>query len=61
MQDLFTNMFPLDGKIKLSVAGVSENGRKKWFPLARKKPPSKRILFQVDRKLVSNDRKWEFV
>ena len=24
MQDLFTNTFPLDGKIKLSVAGVSE-------------------------------------
>ena len=29
MQDLFTNTFPLDGKIKPSVAGVSENGRKK--------------------------------
>ena len=61
MQDLFTNTFPLDGKIKLSVAGVSENGRKKRFPLARKKSPSKRILFQVDRKLVSNDRNGEFV
>ena len=33
MQDLFTNKFPLDGKIKRSVAGVSGNGRKKWFPL----------------------------
>ena len=29
MQNMFTNTFPLDGKIKLSVAGVSENGRKK--------------------------------
>ena len=36
MQDLFTNTFPLDGKIKPSVAGVSENGRKKnEFPPAR--------------------------
>ena len=29
MQYLFTNTFPLDRKIKLSVAGVPENGRKK--------------------------------
>ena len=29
-------MFPLDGKIKLAVAGVSETGKKKQFPLARK-------------------------
>ena len=29
MQNMFTNTFPLDGKIKLSVAGVSENERKK--------------------------------
>ena len=36
MQDLFTNKFLLDGKIKLSVAGVSWNRRKKSFPLARK-------------------------
>ena len=36
MQDLFTNTFPLDGKIKLSVVGVCENGReKKWFGLAK--------------------------
>ena len=34
MQDLFKNKIPLDGKIKLSVAGVSENGRKKWFWIA---------------------------
>ena len=33
MQDLFTNTFPLDGEIKLSVAGVSENGRKFYFIL----------------------------
>ena len=36
MQELFTNKFPLDGKIKLSAAGVSENERKKLFLLARK-------------------------
>ena len=28
MQNLFTNALALDGKIKLLVAGVSENGRK---------------------------------
>ena len=28
MQDLLTKTFPLDGKIKLSVTGVSENGRR---------------------------------
>ena len=31
MQELFTNTFPLDGRIKLSVAGVSENGKKNGF------------------------------
>ena len=37
MQDFFTNTLPLDRKIKPSVAGVSENGRKKkWFPPTRK-------------------------
>ena len=48
MQDLFTNMFSLDGKIKLSVAGVSENERKKWFPLPRKIASSSRnkVIFQ---------------
>ena len=29
MQGLFTNTFPLDGKIKLRMAGVHKNGRKK--------------------------------
>ena len=28
-QNAFKNTFPLDGKIKLAVAGVSEIGRKK--------------------------------
>ena len=39
MQDLFKKFkytFPLNEKIKLAVAGVSENGRKKLSPLARK-------------------------
>ena len=31
MQDSFKNTFPLDGKIKLAVAGVSENGTKNGF------------------------------
>ena len=29
MQESFKNAIPLDGKIKLSAAGVSENGRRK--------------------------------
>ena len=36
MHNSFKNKFPLDGKIMLAVAEVSENGRKKWFTLARK-------------------------
>ena len=36
MQDLFTNKFSLDGKVNQSVAGVSENTRKKWFQRAKK-------------------------
>ena len=36
MLDLFANTFPLDAKINPSIAGVFENGRKNWFPLARK-------------------------
>ena len=47
MQDLFTNKFPFDGKIKLSVAGVSGNGNK-WFPLARKSvfTSMNKVIFQ---------------
>ena len=36
MKDLFKNTFPLNRKVKLAVAVVSDNGRKKWLPLARK-------------------------
>ena len=67
------------------MAVVSENGRKKWFPSARKsgplagirlffknwkssmistsrkKSPNKRILFQVDRKLISTSKNGESV
>ena len=48
MQNLFTNTFPLDRKIKLPVAGVSENRRKNWFPLARKSVSTSRnkVIFQ---------------
>ena len=31
MMDLLTNTFPLNGKIKLSVTGGSDNGRKNGF------------------------------
>ena len=44
---------------------MSQNGRKKWFPLARKNSLNKRILFQLDRKLVSTSGNgellWEFL
>ena len=46
-RNAFKNTFPQDGKIKL-VAGVSQNGRKKCFPLA-KKPVStskNKVIFQ---------------
>ena len=45
---LFTNTFLLDGKIKLLVAGVSESGRKKWVPLARKSVSfiRKKVIFK---------------
>ena len=34
-RDAFKNTFPPDEKIKLAAAGVPQNGRKEWFPLAR--------------------------
>ena len=43
-------MFPLSGRIKLSVTGVSENGRKKQFPLAIKKFPLACICQKMDEK-----------
>ena len=48
MQDLFANTSPLDEKMKLSVAGVTENGRRKWFPLARKSvsPSQNKVILQ---------------
>ena len=45
----FKNMFPLDGKIKLAVAGVSQDGKqKKLFPLASKSvsTSSNIVIFQ---------------
>ena len=36
MQDSFKKTIPLNGKIKLAVAGICETRRKKWFPLATK-------------------------
>ena len=47
---MFTNTFPLDENTKLSVAKVSENGRKKWFPLARRSistSRNKKVIFQI--------------
>ena len=34
-RNAFKNTLHLGGKIKLAVAGVYQNGRKRWFPLAR--------------------------
>ena len=39
MQDVFTSKFPLDRKIKLSVAGLSENGKKNYFHLSENQFP----------------------
>ena len=52
-------MFPLDGKIKLAVAGVSQIGRKKWFPLARKSVSTSRnkVIFEKLNLPVSTNRK----
>ena len=46
------NQFPLAG-IRLFF--------KNWISTSRKKSPNKRILFQVDRKLVSTSKNGEFV
>ena len=45
---MFKNMFPLHGKTKLAVAGVSQNGEKKWFLLVRKSDCNSRnkVIFQ---------------
>ena len=47
-QNAFKNTFPLDGKIKLAMTGVSQIRRKKWFPLARKSVSTSRnkVIFQ---------------
>ena len=48
-QNAFKNTFPQEEKIKLAVAGVYQNGRKKkWFPLARKSVATSRnkVIFQ---------------
>ena len=45
----FRNTFPLDGKIKLAVAGVClKMEGKKWFPLTRKSVSTSRnkVIFQ---------------
>ena len=48
MEGSFKNTFPLDGKIKLAVARVSKNGKKKRFLLARKSVSTSRnqVIFQ---------------
>ena len=48
MQDQFKNAFSQEGKIRLTIAAVSENGRKKWFSLAAKSVPTSRnkVIFQ---------------
>ena len=44
----FKNAFSLNRKTKLAVAGVSQNDRKKWFPLATKSVSTSRnkVIFQ---------------
>ena len=44
-QNAFKNTFPLGGKIKLAVVGVSQIGRKIWFPLARMKDSFQNYVF----------------
>ena len=59
-QNAFKNTFPLDGKIKLAVAGVSQIGKKKWFPLARKSVSTRRntvILQKLDLPASTNGKK----
>ena len=61
MQNSLKTTFPLDRKIKLAVAGLSENGRYKWFPLARKPVPSSRnyVIFQkLDFSVFTNNREY---
>ena len=53
---MFKNAFPQDGKIKLAVTGVSQNGRKK---LARKSvsTSTNKVVFQKSDLPVSANRK----
>ena len=48
MRDLFTNAFPLDGKICLLLTGVSENGMKKMVSTSQKTVSTSRnkIIFK---------------
>ena len=48
MQNSFKNAFPLDGNIKLAMAGVFENGRKNGFqyPENQFPPAGIRLLFK---------------
>ena len=59
MQNSLKTTLPLDWKIKLAVAGVSQNGRYKWFPLTRKSVLSSRnqVIFQnLDFPVSTNNR-----
>ena len=48
IKSIYKYVCTLDGKIQLAVAGVSQNGRKKWFPLARKSVSTckNKVVFQ---------------
>ena len=48
-RNTFQNMFPLEGKIMLAVAGRHQNGRKKRFPIVRKSVALRRnkVIFQT--------------
>ena len=53
-------LFLLTRKSVFTSRKLSKIGFPLWFPLA-KKPPNKRILFQVNKKFVSTSRNEEFV
>ena len=60
MQDSFKNTLPRDGKIKLAVAGLSEERRKKWFSSAKKSVFSSRnkvIFHKLDFPVSTNRKK----
>ena len=61
MQDLFTNTFSLGRKIKLSVAGLSENGRKKMISRTRKSISASRNMENLFKNAFPLDEKTAYI